>query len=285
MRRGYAGTAVEASVPPFDASLVDFKCPPVVEVALGLQFSEPITSDARTLGRFWPTIQEEYPRLEQQPALPPQAEEFGSPQAPTFEFISAPPPPRHWFLNPAGDWLIQIQPDRIMFNWRKTRDDAEYPRYAELRPQLRAHVDGLLALPDGPDAKGVTPTWVEVTYVNQVLARPGEELPRLADILNIVVDPPEGAVVPPLEHTTLIQQYFVKDDETPVGRLHLTAQPGVRNVDQVPLYTITLVVRLRPAEPTLDEAFTALDRGRAILVQAFRDVTKPSMHEQWEIES
>jgi len=273
---------VEASVPPFDTSLVDFENPPVVEVALGIQFEEPVTSDGRTLGRFWPTVREDYPRLEQQPGLPPQSEEFGPPAPPSFEFLTGPPPARHWLLNEPGDWLIQLQPDRIMLNWRRVSEGHEYPRYEALRPLLRTHLDTLLGLPDGPNADQAKPDWVDVTYVNQVVSGSASEYPSLSSILTLISDSPDS--LPPIEHSTFTQQHVVRNGDEPVGRLHITAQPGIRNADRKPLYTITLVARLKVSEPTLDGAFTALDGGRALVVETFRDITEPSMHAEWGIE-
>jgi hypothetical protein len=51
---------VEASVP-HGVAPVTFRDPPVIEVALGVQFEGRITDDARTLGDFWPRIRDEYP--------------------------------------------------------------------------------------------------------------------------------------------------------------------------------------------------------------------------------
>lgn len=58
---------------------VTFDNPPVGEVALAVQFAQPATDDASTLGRFWPRIQNEYPQVQVQPSLPPMSEDFEAP--------------------------------------------------------------------------------------------------------------------------------------------------------------------------------------------------------------
>ena len=281
-RCSYAGREVDA--PAHDAPPVNFGNPPVVEVALGVQFAQPITTDARTLGQFWPLIQAEYPQLQQQGPLPPQIEEFGiPPQQPTIELLTEQPSPRHWFMTAASDRLVQVQPDRMLFNWRKTTPQADYPRYGELQPQFREHLERLLGLQGGPGEDEAQPTWVEVTYVNQVEAdNPGQERLPLSDILTVVTKSAETASLPPLEQTALNQQYLIKDGAEPVGRLHLNAVPGFRTMDGVSVYTITLVARLKSPETSLSSAFSALDRGRAVVTEGFRDLTEPSMHERWE---
>lgn len=273
---------MEASGPREDAP-VNFQDPPVIEVALGVQFEGRVTDDARTLGLFWPRIRDEYPQLEHHPALPPQTEEFGqAPREPSFEILSEPPATRYWFLSADGDRIVQLQPDRLLFNWRKTGPEAEYPRYEELRPQFERHLETLLALLG--EEETVTPTWCEVNYVNHITGAPGE--PRLGlDEILVLLDPPPAEVVPELEDQSLSQRYLIRDGEQLVGRLHLSATPQVRLVDQAQLYAISLAARLQPSEPTIEGALAALNVGRDLIVHTFRDVTHPTMHERWGLEA
>lgn len=76
---------------------VTFDNPPVSEVALAVQFAEPATDDASTLARFWPRIQNEFPQVQVQPALPPMSEEFRARSTLSFKFLD--PAQRCWFLS------------------------------------------------------------------------------------------------------------------------------------------------------------------------------------------
>lgn len=92
--------------------------------------------------------------------------------------------------------------------------------------------------------------------------------------------------MPELEDAQLLQRFRLTDEAgtEPVGRLHVTAAPAVRNIDQRPLLSLSLVARLRAIEATPEGALASLDRGRDVIVRGFRDLTMPSMHERWGIE-
>jgi uncharacterized protein (TIGR04255 family) len=270
----------------YETAPVTFRSPPVIEVALAVQFQPGVLDTTRILGQFWPLISGEYPRLEPQPAFPPQTEEFGRPSPVQIEMLAGPPAPRFWFLSEAGERLVQVQSDRVIFNWRKTDDADQYPRYRELRPEFERHFTELLGLLTADEQAEVRPTWCEVTYVNHILGETDTQPPSLGEVLTVVEDPAASASLPELEDAQLLQRFRLTDEAgtEPVGRLHVTAAPAVRNIDQRPLLSLSLVARLRAIEATPEGALASLDRGRDVIVRGFRDLTMPSMHERWGIE-
>ena len=157
--------------------IVDFKHPPVAEVALAVQFAEPVTDDTTTLSKYRPTILTDFPDVEPQPPLPPLTETFEVPAAPSisFQVLGGPQASRYWFLGAEGNQLVQVQPDRFGYNWRKGPADATaYPRYQYVRARFESvfsvFVDTLQQL-----GKVVHPIWCEVTYINPVaFGNPGE---------------------------------------------------------------------------------------------------------------
>ena len=270
----------------YETAPVTFRSPPVIEVALAVQFQPGVFDTTRILGQFWPLVREDYPRLEQQPALPPQTVEFGPTPPVQVEMLPGPPAPRFWFLTEGGERLLQVQPDRVIFNWRKTSDTDQYPRYRELRPEFERHFNALLGLLTEEERSGLRPTWCEVTYVNHILGDNFGRSPSLGEVLTVVEDPTPSQSLHELEDAQLLQRFRLTGDSgsEPVGRLHVTTAPAVRNVDQRPLLALTLVARLRPAEATPEGALASLDRCRDVIVRGFRDLTMPSMHERWGIE-
>src|SRR5712692_1503294 len=98
-----------------NASLPSFASPPIVEVALAVQF-EPISQlHAAHMGLLWEKFRAELPQTEDHPPLPLTLEEFGAPHlidlGIQIEFTGIPPVPRCWFLNASGTELIQVQQD------------------------------------------------------------------------------------------------------------------------------------------------------------------------------
>lgn len=92
-----------------------YENPPVVEVALSVQF-EPIKA-LRTpqLGLLWQEFRDRFPVIEEHPPLEPVIERFGGlPRASRgtvqFQMLDTPPVPRCWFLNNEGTELIQSSP-------------------------------------------------------------------------------------------------------------------------------------------------------------------------------
>jgi uncharacterized protein (TIGR04255 family) len=262
--------------------------PPLDEFVIGVQFRGDASDDAVALADFWPRIRADFPALEKQPPLPPISEEFGAP-SPTetnIQLLTSPPPPRYWFISEDENRLIQLQPDRLLLNWRKRRPDDQYPRYRILREEFRARYSDLLAaLPPARQPEAV-PSWCELTYINHVEAAgaAGRTHRPLSHILRLVSAPRLTAVGPP-EDTQLQQRHVVRDDDRgPIGRLYITAAPALRSSDRSPIYVLTLLARLQPAERSVEAVMAALDRARTLLVDTFKEITTPRMHSLWGIE-
>ncbi len=269
----------------YETAPVSFRNPPVIEVALSVQFEPALFNSTKTLGDFWPLVRAEYPQLDQQPSFPPQTEDFGPPRPLQVEMMAAPPPPRYWFVSDSGERLIQVQPDRLVFNWRKTDDAEQYPRYRELRPEFESRLHQLLDVLTEEERSSIHPTWCEVTYVNHILGDTDSHSPSLGEVLTTVTDPPAEWSLPEIEDAQLLQRFRITGAAgEPVGRLHVTAAPGVRNLDQRPLLALTLVARTRPEEGTAEGALASVDRGRELIVRGFSDLTTPEMHEKWGLE-
>src|SRR3990172_7966619 len=119
------------------ASLPEFDRPPVGEVALSVQFSRLTGFQVAHFGLFWATNRDRFPSTQSHPAIDPVVEQFEGPvsgkPSVRFELAQELMPPRAWFLSREGDELIQVQHDRFVFNWRKTKPSDRYPRYPHVR--------------------------------------------------------------------------------------------------------------------------------------------------------
>src|SRR5438477_13086670 len=103
--------------------LPEYSEPPVVEVAISLQFEVFESLRSPHFGLLWEKFRSEgYSRIEEHGELAPAFEEFE--QVPkkvgirVQTFDDAPPPARIWFLNEPHNELIQVQRDRLIVNWR-----------------------------------------------------------------------------------------------------------------------------------------------------------------------
>jgi len=268
-------------------SIVDFARPPVVEVALAVQFGAP-SLDTLDIAALADHFREAFPRRAEQPPRPPMQEDFEDarqPQPITVEFFPAPPTPRFWFLSEDESQLIQVQQDLVAYNWRRMRETDAYPRYTSLR---RALVDRLRTSERILKERGkgsFEPNWCEVTYVNHVIApETSKRRPPLRDVISLVSrGQPKAAFLPEPEDVQLAARYRIVRDDEPVGRLTVSAAPGIRNTDGRPIWGLTLTARVRASASKLDKAFEALDLGHEWVVRGFVDVTTKRMHDDWGI--
>jgi uncharacterized protein (TIGR04255 family) len=271
--------------------VVDFGKPPVVEVALTVQFASPI-ADIVVLAEFVTRLAKEFPTRTLQPTLPRMSEIFDRPHGvPTFEmrFDQAAGLPRTW-LSGDGPYLVQIQPDRLAFNWRRndTTSDTEYPGYLEIRSQFLRYL-GILMDTASTSASILPRVDVcEVFYVNPISV-PGHESrsfhPDLSSAVNLVTTPSPNGFLGVPEDVTLQARWRIPDRsdvDRPVGRLYLSASPALEPTTNLPIYLVNLTGHVMPKGDGQDAALEALDVAHEWVVRGFESITTPQMHQIWD---
>ena len=155
---------------------VSFSEPPVSEVALSIQFGAE-TFGLATYGLFVHRLRAEHPDVQRQPVLPPIVESFDHvPRMPSINFQFADPAamPRLWLVTKDGTELVQLQHDRISYNWRKLSAAASYPRYSHIRERFSSVLGALAEAlseardPSAPEEAWSTASLCEVSYVNTI---------------------------------------------------------------------------------------------------------------------
>ena len=76
--------------------------------------------------------------------------------------------PRLWMVNDNDTRLIQVQPDRLVVNWRKVGGDDVYPRYEAIREQFTAVVDKFSAFLAEQELDELRVNQCEITYINHI---------------------------------------------------------------------------------------------------------------------
>ena len=148
--------------------LPDYHEPPVVEVALAIQFQSAIGYRSHDLAKFVERWSDELPKVLEKPPLAPMAVDFYGP-AVELRVSDETETPRLWLMNEEESRLLQLQQDRLVVNWRKLPSDAPYPRYQSIRGVL-VKAWGQLAdvLHDLGRTSVPEPSICEVQYVNQL---------------------------------------------------------------------------------------------------------------------
>lgn len=270
-----------------------YQRPPVAEVALAVYFNPPMALRSVHMGRLWDRWRDRYPRAEDQPPLPPvAAENFPTgPPAVSFQFMGGFPGTRVWYLSEAGDRLVQVQPDRLVLNWRRTAEGQPYPRYASLRPAFAQEVDELLGFLADEGLGDVSLDQAEVSYVNPV---PIEALGEPRDLARLIA-PWSGqfsdAFLPIPEDASLRLRFRIPDPASgePAGRLYVEGNTAIHQSPggQAPqeVFMLQLFARGRTLGAGLPGALAFMDVGHDWVVRGFTSLTNKTMHTEWEREA
>jgi uncharacterized protein (TIGR04255 family) len=114
------------------APLPKFERPPLLEVAHGVQF-EALPMTVVHPGLFYARIRDQFPKTRTVPALPPiSVVPAANKQLASIQFALPDEVPRAWFLDDQEANLVQLQADRLLFNWRYEPSKAQYPHFEEV---------------------------------------------------------------------------------------------------------------------------------------------------------
>lgn len=267
-------------------NLPDFKNPPLVEVALAVQFQRIEEFRIYDIGPLWDQFREEFGIAQEHPPLDPAFETFGTkpePQGPKIELLSGPLPiPRLWFLNDAQTQLIQFQPDRFVLNWRKVKEGDSYPRYEQIKDRFVEELERLKRFLKDRGADRISPNQCEITYVNHIVVDNDEDLWAQPDKVFRFIGPEIKTETLGQPEDTHFQVRFrlLSDEDQPVGRLTAVAQPALSK-EGGHMFMLTLMARGQPAKPTLEAASEFIDMGREKIVHSFAELTSETMHRRW----
>jgi len=257
-------------------SLPKYDRPPVVEVACSVQFEELSRFQTPYAGFLWQEYRKEYPRFEEKPPLPHMIETFPEPTQPRFTaaFSELPPPRRIFFLQADGTNLIQIQPDRFVHNWRKMRNEDDYPSYDKVRAIFLRQWSRFVEFAQTHGLGKVQADQYELTYVNHLVR--GEAWETLADVAQLFRDISwaDGERFLPAPEDMLLRRSFGLPQKA--GRLHVSVRKAARSADRKELLMLELTARGFPAEGPggKQEAMQGwFDLAHEWIVKGFEDLT------------
>lgn len=268
--------------------LPDYDRPPVDEVVVGVQFAALTRFRPHHMGLFWEQVRARYPRLSEQNALVPVYETFGGipgkPNSFQFELVSAETAfPRYWLEEENGPCLLQIQQDRLHFNWRKFKTDQPYPHFEVIEKKFVEDMSVFLDFIKRMDLGDFAPTQCEVTYVNPIRL-PNEDDPHrmigtVSSLLNNEFHEPTGIELESL----FLTAKFVKttEDGQKFLRTHVTFRPFFQSQDMSPFIQLEITSRGKPSKPTLEACIGLIREERETVVTTFDAVTTDTMHKIW----
>jgi uncharacterized protein (TIGR04255 family) len=243
---------------------VDFTDPPVSEVVCGMVISPLEPFNTGMYGRLWGAYDQEFPLTVD---APPLVQPGRAADALALR--------RVWFMSDNQRYLIQVQPDRFYFNWRRLEPDDTYPRYESVYAAFKRHLRRFREFVDQqPELGPIEVEEFHLTYVNAIpldtaaYSSVGEVMPDLSWSNHRVLKDPNSFAwrvegpAPFGEDSTLRIDARSQSDGLHAGRslrLELAARgPG-----------------------SLDDVDTWFAHAHDSIVHGFVDLTSPTSHQRW----
>lgn len=268
--------------------LPEYDRPPLIEVALGVQFEPVIGLTIPHMGELWSHYKEQFPHVEHRDPLDPVIERKGvrlrSPN-PGLMMLGKLPLPRVWFIDESSRELVQIQQDRFVRNWRKSKSEDIYPRYEnEIRSTFERDYGKFADFITSRNLGKLEANQCEVTYVNHIPVEKewaGHE--ALRHLTSFWSDSKAATESLTEEDARIQLRYEISDpQEGFIGRLHVTFEPGFVKDKNLPVYVLRLTARGKPLGEGLTGILNFLDLGRLQIVRTFTNLTSKEMHQKWE---
>jgi uncharacterized protein (TIGR04255 family) len=260
------------------SDLPEFDNPPVVEVAVGVQFLPIPDLHGLALAPLRELWRASYPKIQEQPPLAPAIE--GSPSfLPQLQLrMVSTPAVRQWFLSDDETELVQVQTDRLLVNWRAGDPPVAYPRYGHMRSTFAQRFTDLMQFVNDEQMGEIGVVQAELSYINVIDVEPGElgRIDRFLEGWSGV----SGHHLGEPEQSRVTLAYLINDTGQPPVRLYAEVNPAQRQSGE-PVLFFTLTVRGNPGGRGMDESLKFMDEAHAHLVRSFAELTKESMHDAW----
>lgn len=262
-----------------------FRNPPVGEVVCGIQFRPLTQFQAPHYGIFWEQIRKEFPRCRTVAPLAtgqPIDMQPNEPTEITVQFVAnAPDMPRVWFISKDDTCLVQLQPDRLLFNWREGPSRAPYPRFKTIIKKFRDIFGKFDKFVNTNGLGELSLLQTEVTYINHIKFAPGFE--SFADI---------GEVFPDFswrrgDRTVSAPDNFQFRSTHPLlndGKLQVSIGSARSRTDKSPLIRFDLTARgSATLLKNVNEIWNWYDLANETIVDAFIDLTSKAMQrDSWK---
>jgi uncharacterized protein (TIGR04255 family) len=267
-----------------EALLPRFRKPPVSEMALGVQF--PSILNPVHVGLYYQRVKSRFPKIQVHPPVFPVLENLGTspPRVPQFTINPGmlPMQPRMWFLSDDDNFLIQLQSDRLIVNWRRDEKGTPYPHFEAVQEVFTKAFDELEALLKAEDVS-IAANQCEVVYINPIrIADTGISLSEPQRIFRVLSAERGSEWQEPLEHVLCNVRYQLKDQAgSPYGRLTVTLASGAA-ADQSPAFQLELTARGAPQGAGREGIVAFHNQGHRAVARCFAAITTPEMHKLWE---
>ncbi|WP_406353184.1 TIGR04255 family protein [Streptomyces sp. NBC_00658] len=259
--------------------LPDFSQPPVVEVACGVKFRKVPELHGIRLAPLYEMWKSELPVIEEQPTLPSiETGPAGSSPKIRVDFPSL-RQTRYWFQSERGNDLVQLQPDRLIVNWRSCGNGENYPRFEYVLNHLSRRVTDLSGFVEENFRSKLEFLHVELSYINSLRVGESDKW-DLREIFHTWPDFAKHHLGRPA-NSQMTFDFPIESART--GRdffLRASIEPGVAS-DETPGTFLTMTAQGRPSSTSAEGALDSIKEAHDHLVRSFAEITTEAAHERW----
>jgi uncharacterized protein (TIGR04255 family) len=267
---------------------ITYDNPPLIEVAMSVQFEPPSGLTMAHLGAYWWLNRESYPVVVDAKPISASKESFRN-QEPWF-----PPSLRFAITDQINfrlqmkssdeQWVCQIQQDRFVVNWRKQED--RYPRFREAWERFQrdwTSWNKFLTELYSPASETIPYMW-ELAYVNRIPKGTLWKSPADWDKIfpSLCVSPSDSNKVGSLQG---VRGQWIWDSSDPTVRLNVELVPRrFRGSPDEDSLMLNLTAR-GPIDVASCGKLTAIqsgmDCGHSMIVSMFDSLASPTAKQKW----
>ncbi len=255
-----------------------FRNPPLIEVIMGMQFSNPLNYRTLDLADFWTALDRTtFPSYTEMSPLDPYVPE----NMQVIEMSRLPKLRRIWFESEKKQALIQVQQDRFIYNWRRPVHNMEnencYPRYEKVKGSFLSYYKIFKGTMNNKNIENIIPSFLELTYVNFI------DLPKngLYEINNIFKDiawkTDDRCIQTPerIDH-----KYFFRIADLPITlTIHLSTTQSIHDGKIGLSYELSARGPFNSLSET--DVIDWFDNANLWITHSFTDMTTQYMHKKW----
>lgn len=258
---------------------VQFSNPPVNEVVCGVTFATSKPLKSVSLIPLWKTLEKEFPEIDEAPPLPQVIEPpIGAPQQRHVQFNLGVPSLRTWLRSADKRTLIQVQPDRFLFNWKKANPSDNYPSFKEVYAEFEKRYAQFLKFLTDSEFGPIQYKQFEVSYINLIGVENGlKDGGENRVLVDHARDTTRQRFLPDPSALHWSTSYLLPEDQ---GRLHILAQGPIDAVGEKRM-RLDLIARGISKDQS-DAGRTAwFDMAHTWITHGFADSTAKTLHETY----
>ncbi len=253
-----------------------FSNPPLKETFCSVYFQDISEMHAPQLGAFWDKIRDEYPVIETHMPLPP----ISMQQEIQFALQFMPPQlPRTWFVHKNNSSIIQIQRDRLVFNWRQLPTPMKYPSFDVLSVEFISIFNKFNAFCLSEFGNEVELNGLELGYVNIIpLIDESMSTSALNNIFPQIFCINENKNLKNMVRINCNTQFDLPDNK---GHLHLSLNSIQQQEDGTQALRLDLSSKWINPNIAKADLKSWFDTAHEFTVNSFVDITSEQNHKNW----